>query len=159
MFVIYRLSIVYYHQFYYHTRNWYVFLEKKQTAWYVEYRNIETSLQIPCTPFEKSDGRFISEAKINMMPSSNLHDFWWVYWVHVRAHFPCKIYWHFGLALYPRGSKDGECNFFKNEVWMIVNFMQLDLTDSNKSFQTWDVFLIWPKFNGDWPRYYKTMTG
>ena len=88
------------------------------------------------TPFDKGNGRFFSDAKINMMPSSNLHHLWWVYLMHVRVHFPCKIYWTFGLTLYPRGSKDGECTFFENQVWIIVNFMQWNLTDSDEIFQT-----------------------
>ena len=95
-----------------------------------------TSLLQHSTPFDKSNGRFFSDAKINVMPSSNLHDFWWVYWLHVRVHFPCKIYWFLGLTLYPRGSKDRKCSFFLNQVWIIVNFMQRNLTDSDEIFQT-----------------------
>ena len=88
------------------------------------------------TPFDKSNGRFLSDAKINMMPSSNLHDFWWVYWMHVRVHFPCQIYWLFVLTPYPRGSKDGECSFFLNQVWIIVNFMRWHLADSDEIVHT-----------------------
>ena len=89
-----------------------------------------------CTPIDKSNGRFFSDAKINMMPSSNLHDFWWVYWMHVRVHFPCQIYWLFVLTPYPRGSKDGECSFFLNQVWIIVNFMRWHLADSDEIVHT-----------------------
>ena len=71
-----------------------------------------------------------------MMPSSNLHDFWWVYWMYVHFHFPCKIFWPFGLTHYPRGSKNDERNFFKNQVWIIVNFMRWNLTDSDGIFKT-----------------------
>ena len=88
------------------------------------------------TPFDKSNGRFFSDAKINMMPSSNVHDFWLVYWMHERVHFPCKMYWLFGLTLYPRGSEDGEGSFFLNQVWIIVNFMRWNLADSDEIFQT-----------------------
>ena len=50
------------------------------------------------TPFAKSNGRFFSETKINMLPSSNLYDFWWVHKMHVSVHFVCKIYWFFALT-------------------------------------------------------------
>ena len=88
------------------------------------------------TPFDKSNGRFFSDAKINMIPSSNLHDFWWVYWMHVHVNFPCKIYWPFGLTLYPRGSKTVSVTSKKNQVWIIVNFIRWNLTDSDEIFQT-----------------------
>ena len=32
-----------------------------------------------------------SDTKINMMPSSNLYDFWWVHKMHASVHFLCKI--------------------------------------------------------------------
>ena len=44
------------------------------------------------TPFAKSNGRFFSETKISMMPSSNLYDFWWVHKMHASVHFLCKIH-------------------------------------------------------------------
>ena len=44
------------------------------------------------TPFAKSNGRFFSDTEINMMPSSNLYDFWLVHKMHVAVHFMCKIY-------------------------------------------------------------------
>ena len=47
----------------------------------------------PYTPFAKSNGRFFSDTKINMMLSSNLYDFWWVHKMYVTVHFMCKIYW------------------------------------------------------------------
>ena len=50
------------------------------------------------TPFAKSNGRFFSDTKINMMASSNLHDFWWVHKMHVTVHVMCKIYWIFALT-------------------------------------------------------------
>ena len=64
------------------------------------------------TPFDKSNGRFFSDVKIDMMPSPNLHDFWSVYWMHVHVHFPCKTYWPFGLTFIPRGRKTASVTFF-----------------------------------------------
>ena len=50
------------------------------------------------TPFAKSNGRFFSDTKINMMPSSNLYDFWWVHKMHASVHFLFKIYWLLALT-------------------------------------------------------------
>ena len=45
------------------------------------------------TPFAKSNGRFFfTDAKINMMPSSDLCDFWWVHEMHASVYFLYKIY-------------------------------------------------------------------
>ena len=49
------------------------------------------------TPFAKSNGRFFSDTKINMMPLSNLYDFWWVHKIYASVHFLCKIYWLFAF--------------------------------------------------------------
>ena len=50
------------------------------------------------TPFAKSNGRFFSDIKINMMPLSNLYDFRGVRKMHARVHFRCKIYWILALT-------------------------------------------------------------
>ena len=85
-------------------------------------------------PSTKVMADFFSDAKINMIPSSDLHDFWWVYWMHVRVHFSCKIYWPFGLTLYPRGRKTMSVIFFK--IKFISSLISCHLTDSDKIFQT-----------------------
>ena len=54
-------------------------------------------------PVAKSDGRFFSDKKMNMMPSSNLYDFWWVHKMHASVHFLCKIYWLFALTRFAPG--------------------------------------------------------
>ena len=46
------------------------------------------------TPFAKSNGRFIPDTKISMMPSSNLYNLWWVHKVHAGGHFLYKIYYY-----------------------------------------------------------------
>ena len=50
------------------------------------------------TPFAKSNGRFFSDRKTNMMPSSNLYDFWRVHKIHASVHFLIKIYWLLALT-------------------------------------------------------------
>ena len=59
--------------------------------------------RVKYTPFAKSNGWFVSDTKINMMPLSNLYDFWWVHKMHASVHFLCKIYWLFTLTRFAPG--------------------------------------------------------
>ena len=55
------------------------------------YNVVQSSISYS-TPFAKSNGRFFSDTKLNMMPLSNLYNFWWVHKMHASVHFLCKIY-------------------------------------------------------------------
>ena len=76
------------------------------------------------TPFAKSNGRFFSETSINMMPSSNLYDFWWVHKMYASVHFLCKIYWFFCIDPFCTGVLNAvSVMFFKSSLNIIVYFL------------------------------------
>ena len=49
---------------------------------------------------------------INMMPSSNLHNFLYIYEMYICGHFLGKICWLLALTRYAPKSKVDERNFF-----------------------------------------------
>ena len=61
------------------------------------YYNVHASPKVMAT--------FYQRQKINMVPSSDLYDFWWVHKMHASGHFLCKIYWLFALTHSAPGSK------------------------------------------------------
>ena len=71
---------------------------KPKGIWPIRVRIQEVDTWHWTTPFAKSNGRFFSDAKFNMIPSSNLYDFWWVNGMHAIVNFLCKIYWLFALT-------------------------------------------------------------
>ena len=76
------------------------------------------------TPFVKSNSRFFSDTKINMMPSSNLCNFWWVHKMHANVHLPCIICRLLALTRSAPGSKCGKrIFFFESSLNIIVNFL------------------------------------
>ena len=75
------------------------------------------------TPFAKSNGRFFSDTKMNMMPSSNLYDFWWVHKMHVTVHFVQNIL-TFCINPFCTGVLNAvSVTFFKSSLNIIGNFL------------------------------------
>ena len=88
------------------------------------------------TPFAKSNGQFFSNTKVNMMPLSNLYDFWWVHEIHASVHFWAK-YLDFCINPLCTGVLNAvSVIFFKSSLNMLVNFIKWDLTDSDEILET-----------------------
>ena len=85
---------------------------------------------------DRSNGRFF-QTQNNTIPSSNVHNFWWIYEMYVSGHVLRKI---FALTRYASGYKCDECKMF------IVYFVGWNLMDYGENIyfpkQTWHVVLI-----------------
>ena len=101
-----------------------------------------------------------SSKVINKMLSSNLYDFWKAHKIPASGHFPCKIYWHFALTRSAPGSKCSKCMFFQIK-FEDRRYFHVEIWRNQMKFSklhTWYVFLISPKFHGDWPNVTKLST-
>ena len=92
-----------------------------------------------CTIQQKYLPGFFSHKKINMMPSFNLHNFWWMPGMYVSDHIPRKMYWRYVLIRYASGSKGDGSKIVKNKFKHHPLFYGLRWNFPNL---TWHVFLI-----------------
>ena len=112
-------------------------------------------------PSPKVMAFFFSETKINMIPSSDLYYFWWVHEMYASVHFLCKIYWLFALTLSAPGFLMRWVWFFSNQVWTSSSSFPVDICCIQVKFcklQTWYVVFVSPKFHGNSPHCYKTIS-
>ena len=75
-------------------------------------------------PSPKIMADFFPDTKINMMPSPNLYDFWWVHKMHASGHFPSKIYCPYYINPFCTGGLNAvSVFFFKSSLNIIVDFL------------------------------------